>query len=94
MVEGAQKNGVKQDYVKKLRENEKQLRSKPEDFRSFGIPDGLPTWTFEDVQKGTGENDAPIYTTCNGKVFQANIEKQSPYYKSIKNLYAGQHAEI
>ena len=32
------------------------------------VPDGLPIWKFEDVQKGTGLNGSPFYAALNGKV--------------------------
>lgn len=70
MIEGCIKYGVKESYIQWLRDHEKQLRAKPEDFKSYEVPEDAPSWTIEEVASKTGGPDQPFYMVLNGKVLE------------------------
>ena len=55
----------------------------------FEVPEGLPTWTFEDVQKGTGIEGAPFYMALNGKVLQRTRNLEGAITR-----FAGKHVDL
>lgn len=45
-----------------------QPRPKPQEFLKFDRPEGLPTFTYEELAKGDGENGNPLLVAMNGLV--------------------------
>lgn len=97
MVEGATKHGVKKEYVDWLRNIEQQPRKKMHEFNVFALPENAPTMTFEEVQKGDGEDGRPVLTAVNGKVLEVKAHSDDPMHnetlKWCKENLAGKHAE-
>ena len=95
MIQGATQHGVKQAYIDFLANLENQPRKRPEEFQKFDIPDGIPTWTMQEVKKGDGNDGRPMYVALNGKVMEYiwGEEKPASYYL-IKNTWAGNHVEL
>ena len=94
MIEGATQHGVKPEYIEVLKNLEKQPRRNPEDFLKLDVPEGLPTWTMEDVAKGDHEDGRPMYTALNGKVIEYKFPDPLPAMYPIYKARAGKHMEV
>ena len=97
---GCKHFGVKQEYIDHLRSIEFQPRKKPEDFDKLTVPEGVPTMTLADVEKGDGKDGNPLMTTLNGKVLKhgklwpvieagikANKAKDIHSYEVLQNTF-------
>ena len=76
MSEGAKFYGVKQEYVDSLVNHEQQPRKKLEEMNSYELPENAPVMSWEDFQKGNGEDGAPIYMALNHKVLEYSGTKE------------------
>ena len=69
MIEGARHYGVAEEYLMHLKTITVQPRKTREEFDLYPVPEGTPTWNFEQLQQGKQGN--PYLFAINGKVVQA-----------------------
>lgn len=77
MTEGAKTYGVKQEYIDWLNSLEKQPRKKPEECRTYPVPDGVPFMTMEDVKALNDSSNGPMYYVINNKVLEFHIPEDA-----------------
>eukprot|EP01041_Mallomonas_annulata_P014902 gene14902-31642_t len=94
MITGCQHYGVHQSHIDYLKATAVIPRRKPEEFCSIPVPESLPTWTLEEVAKGTGEDGNPLYFTLNGKVLEFIGEKTNFIYTVFVHRIGGGSYEI
>ena len=75
---GAAHYGVKAEYIDWLKSHEFVPRAKVQDYLKFDIPEGLETWTQEQLEKGDALGDNPFYIAINGKVIQRTYPQDKP----------------
>ncbi len=93
LMDGCKQHGVEQSYIDWLKTHEVIPRRKPEEFVGFPLPEGLPTWTMEQVAAGDGKDGHPIYYAMNGKV-REYIGPPGTFSHHVALSVAGHHAEL
>ena len=95
MTEGAAYFKVDPKYIDWLNSLEQQPRRKPEEFEAYELPEDAPTMTLQEMQAGTGKDDAPIYCSVNGKVLQyLPAEENEKVRGFVMALNAGKQLDL
>ncbi|KDO33788.1 hypothetical protein SPRG_01667 [Saprolegnia parasitica CBS 223.65] len=68
MVRGCEHYGVAASHIALLKSVPFVPRKTPSEFVSVPVPDGVPTFTQEELRAGTGVDGRPLYVSINGKV--------------------------
>eukprot|EP00746_Dinoflagellata_sp_MGD_P135191 gnl/MRDRNA2_/MRDRNA2_69144_c0_seq1.p1 gnl/MRDRNA2_/MRDRNA2_69144_c0~~gnl/MRDRNA2_/MRDRNA2_69144_c0_seq1.p1 ORF type:complete len:303 (+),score=58.55 gnl/MRDRNA2_/MRDRNA2_69144_c0_seq1:143-1051(+) len=81
IVEGCRYHGVDQGYIDWLLSQPCRERTKPKDYLSFEVPPDVRRMTLEDVRRGDGVEDHPLYRIANGKVLEYRGNRTGPAYE-------------
>ena len=88
MTDGAKMFGVKQSHIDWLTNHEQVPRKDPADFLSWEVPEGVPTWTMQEIR------EAKMHYALNGKVFKREFLNKTPDLTQFKKGREGRHVEM
>ena len=89
MIMGCRHFGVAQEYIDFLETHESQPRAAPHEFRNYGNPaKDAPTLTLEEVNKGTGRDDQPLFLTFRSRVLKCTLDCNSKPFKEFVEVHS------
>jgi cation transport regulator ChaC len=94
ITSGCEHFGVNVEYINYLKSLKVVPRRKAPEFRAYPLPEGLPTWTIEQVREGSGEEGKPLYFALNGKVLEFVGDETAFPFSIIKNIAREGNGEI
>ena len=103
LITGAEEHGVKESYIDYLKSLPFQPRTPPSEFLKVEIPSSLQGedvvyWTEEQLQKGDGKGDNPLYFAINGKVMEyigpRDLTASGFYRFAINFSFPGKRHEV
>lgn len=90
IARGCQHYGVQQHYIDWLKAQPCVPRRKPEDYRTFPIPEQTPIMHFSQLVGKDGSNDTDLLCAINGKVLKFVGDREQMVFRFAQKNYSGQ----